>query len=210
MLIHEVELIEKNDSVVLAYQRHAYFEDESVTFIKSNLKEGETFIDIGAYSGLYSILAAKKGCKVIGFEPVPDIYKRFLDNIKLNRVRVDARNLAVYDTVGLGTIYYSNGNILNSAASVVKDTRKHKRELIHTVNTIDNIPSRVCAIKIDVEGAEMKVLGQLVDLIKKDKPVMVVEALTDRDELEIGRFMDSINYTIRNADKNNLLCVPKA
>ena len=63
------------------------FEKAERVFVNKVLKPGDTFVDVGANIGLFSLIAAncvgKKG-RVVAFEPVEKIYQRFCDNIKLN------------------------------------------------------------------------------------------------------------------------------
>ncbi|MEO0169245.1 MAG: FkbM family methyltransferase, partial [candidate division WOR-3 bacterium] len=53
----------------------------TLTFIRDNLKEGQVFVDVGAYVGFFSIFASKivgKNGKVLAFEPNPQAHKILL------------------------------------------------------------------------------------------------------------------------------------
>ena len=56
-------------------------------FLWKNLTPGMVFLDIGAYHGIYSIVAAKKlgaNGTVVAFEPSPDEYRRLRLHMRLN------------------------------------------------------------------------------------------------------------------------------
>jgi FkbM family methyltransferase len=72
-------------------------EFEDMTFALHLLRKGDMFLDVGANVGVYSILAAAQGAKVLSIEPVPATYEQLLDNIHLNRfqARIDAHHMGV-------------------------------------------------------------------------------------------------------------------
>ena len=76
------------------------FEKDEIQFVKNYLKNGDTFFDIGANIGLYSIVAAKivgNNGKVFGFEPTPTTFSRFLMNVSLNNFD----DIVVCNNIGL-------------------------------------------------------------------------------------------------------------
>jgi len=124
-----------------------------------------TIIDVGANEGLF-IKAAKHvfpGSKIYAFEP----QVRFYDKIK-NFKSVTAFNFGLWDKKGESIFYFNSQNTgassflkpmesynkyigAKNVISEVKLTRKRFDEL--------NLPiQRPCFVKIDVEGAEEKVL----------------------------------------------------
>lgn len=58
-------------------------EQETVVWIKS-MRPGETFWDIGANTGAYSLVAWINGLEVVAFEPHPPTLERLEHNIALN------------------------------------------------------------------------------------------------------------------------------
>ena len=60
-------------------------EPETIAFIMNFMEDGDTFYDIGACIGQYSLLAAYlyPKSKVYSFEPHINNYKRLIENIKL-------------------------------------------------------------------------------------------------------------------------------
>ncbi|MEI8364141.1 MAG: FkbM family methyltransferase, partial [archaeon] len=52
-----------------------------------NITAGNIVIDVGANAGDFSIFISPVIKKIYAFEPVPKTYKRFLNNIKLNKLK---------------------------------------------------------------------------------------------------------------------------
>ena len=90
-------------------------EYEDMSFLLHFSKKTDTFFDIGANVGSYTILASGvRGCHSICFEPLPSTFDRLLDQIKINRIDslVDARNNGVGDKSGK-LEFTNNLNCLN-------------------------------------------------------------------------------------------------
>ena len=68
---------------------HGSYEDEQISFLTKKIQQlnPHMFVDIGANSGIYSLLIGKKfpKLKVIAFEPVKETFLKFQKNIFLNK-----------------------------------------------------------------------------------------------------------------------------
>ena len=127
-------------------------------------KLGDIVVDVGAYIGTYTLMAAKmvkqKG-RVVAIEPDPENFRQLLLNISLNKIRnVIPICAAVADTDGSTAFFVSKEKTGSSIARVPE-----KLEGIITVPTVklDTIVdkfalSRIDWLKIDVEGGEALVL----------------------------------------------------
>ena len=71
-------------------------EKDTIAWIDS-MQPGETFIDIGANMGIYTIYAAKRGLKVIAFEPEAQNYALLCRSIMINELDVQAYCVALSD-----------------------------------------------------------------------------------------------------------------
>lgn len=205
--IHSVKLIEDDDSVVLSHNRHGCFEDDSIRFMLHSLSPDTAFIDVGAYTGLYSLVASRYCDKVYAYEPIRETYFRFMQNIKLNGYHnIIGRNSAIYDTTELHKdIHFTNNSKFNSAATFEPRKQSTKTETVNITNRV-LILDTVSCIKIDAERSELNVLKVLEPIIKRDKPNMIIETLTDADEITIMRFLSKFNYSFQIMDKRNLIC----
>ena len=147
---------------------HAFEPTVTKRFLKM-IKKGDVVIDLGAWIGYYSLLAAGKvGDKgrVISIEPHRTNYERIESNIHLNNFKnVELLNLAVGDQ--LGTVVLKEGN----------DSLTHTitgNEIGHQtrIDTVDNILKSlgveyVSVIIMDIEGYEYFALKGAKDALAK-------------------------------------------
>jgi FkbM family methyltransferase len=143
----------------------------------SHLREGMTVMDVGANLGLYSLLISRAigpSGKVYAFEPVPEIFARLKEHIALNNAtNVIPVPIALSDEKGKAKMSVRGGE--SSLFRRVSD------EFVEVqVERLDDFVERekierVDAIKIDVEGAELKVIRGADKTIRRDKPILMVE-----------------------------------
>jgi FkbM family methyltransferase len=80
------------------------WESATIRTFRKVVRTAESFLDIGANSGFYTLLAAaeRPNIRCDAFEPVPRIYKRLCEHIELNGFanRCRAHNVALSDSVG--------------------------------------------------------------------------------------------------------------
>jgi FkbM family methyltransferase len=141
------------------------------------------FFDIGAYFGYYSLMAARQtraSATVYAFEPRPLNYKRLQRNLELNRrAGVRAFNIALADSEGEALfaepqqINQGAGHLLRGQASDPSSARVQVTTLDRFVNA--NRISRLDAMKIDVEGAELAVIRGGLETLRRFKPVICIE-----------------------------------
>ena len=189
-------LFDKNIENVI-YERGVY-ELGTVSLIKQLLKEGDVFIDVGANIGFLSMAAAvavgKKG-EVLAFEPVPSTYDILVANRELNSLsQLQAFCVGVGSKSETVTIQTEDEN--RGGASILN---KHNGSGIEIqVKKLDELitASPVSLIKIDVEGYEFEVLKGAEELIKRDRPALIVEYSTGRensdDSLEMFRWIKEL------------------
>jgi FkbM family methyltransferase len=136
-----------------------------MAFVLHLLRDGEDFLDVGANVGVYSILAASRGARVLAMEPVPDTYQQLLDNIHLNRfeTRIEARNLGVGKTPG--ELRFSTGS--GPTNHVLADGEGDAQSVTVPVDSLDNIAAgwTPAMMKIDVEGFEANVIQGAPELL---------------------------------------------
>jgi FkbM family methyltransferase len=154
------------------------------------MHKGETFVDVGANVGYYSLKIAKeyssKGVTIIAMEAHPGNYKALCKNIELNDFNcITAINKAVSDHKGIVTLYdrvdtrnrirsemYSLSNAFFYESNVA---RPEGGSLEIECDTLDNIlgEQRVDVMKIDIEGAEVSALEGAARILKKLRKIIV-------------------------------------
>lgn len=135
-----------------------------------HLKPGDIVVDAGAFTGDYTIFAAKKvgaNGKIIAFEPDKKNRERLLSNIKyekLNNVIVIPKGLWSEDT--FLSIEKSRG--LHTAMS--KEKTGDKIEVARLDNELKKLKiKKVDFIKMDIEGAEKEAMKGCVKTLKENK-----------------------------------------
>lgn len=159
------------------YKMHRLYEPETSKFIVKTLKKGDTFIDIGANNGYFSLMASilvGSTGKVYAFEPTPDSFKRLQTNVHINKFKnIKLFECALGDKVGkikLNISKKEDGQ--NSIADIVD-----KKESIDVeVRRLDDIlkDKKVNLIKIDVEGYEKEVFKGAIKTIKNNSNIKIV------------------------------------
>ena len=180
---HLVVLPAEDRSLTPHVIRDGFFDKAMTGFIGSKLRPGDTFVDVGANVGLYSLLAANSvgpsGC-VVAIEPSPFLSELLLDNVLMNGFddRVVVVSEAVGRAPGLAKLYtfarHAGGATLFPEVATRVATLNRENAIVHEikVNTLaailnERLKNKPNLIKIDVEGAEVEVLSGAVDYLSK-------------------------------------------
>ena len=159
-------------------QRNIYFlgryEVRETRAVQRLLNPGDTFVDVGANIGWFTLLAAKcvgSSGHVLSFEPCTAIRKHLEKNVEINQltnVSIDSRALS--DTVGsaiLSAASKENAGI----GSIVSGNSAG--ESVITIPFDDVFPTlgveSIKLAKVDVEGAEFKVLKGMDGVLREKR-----------------------------------------
>ncbi len=164
---------------LLGLEKKSGFETVEMKFLQNNLKDGQTFIDIGANFGLYSVFVDKKfnNCNIHSFEPLPETFKIFQKNMKHNNTsNIIANNKGL--SFEKGELYFTNdryaGNHIVMNPKSISNLTKVNVEILDEYIKEKNI-KQVDFIKCDVEGAELLVLQGAKKTIEKFHPIILIE-----------------------------------
>jgi FkbM family methyltransferase len=171
-------------------------------------RPGARVLDIGAYTGLYSLIARKAGARVTAFEPLERNRQRFRDNAALNGFPdLKVNSEAVSDRCG-ETFIATNLAVrgLSSGASIVRKVGANAVK-VRTL-TIDSLNLAECtAIKIDVERAEPLVLAGARETLARCRPELLVEVLGDVEKAAVRAAVPGYRVD-RQLDTRNWLLLP--
>lgn len=209
MKIHNIELISEGDMVVQSFKRNELFEPDSVAAWTVALsRPGAVALDVGAYTGLYSLVAKRYGATVYAFEPNPANYERLVANLAENpayRGQALVTCAAVGDQAGKGRVWDVHGRPrLTSAGKVCADLNGNV-----DVITVDSLQLPRCdVIKADVEGAELAVLQGAARTIAGFLPRLILEANSEAEREALDAHLQQYGYGpgVR-ADVRNLIYV---
>jgi len=169
------------------------FEPEVENVLRAFLRPGDTFVDIGANIGIFSLLAAQivgPTGRVIAFEPVPITLEKLRANILLNDLQnITVVPIALSDETRRGVIHLDGEN--NSGASSFRKSRNSRECVEVALDTFDRYAQAHLAtaprlIKIDVEGAEVKVLRGMQQLLASIRRPPIVLEVSEGSLLKLG------------------------
>ncbi len=160
--------------------------ERSTTKLFLKLLESRSCVfDVGANIGYYTILAASlldSHGEVHGFEPVPHVFYRLLNNAQLNRLKcLHLNSIALSDKDGQEPLFLPS-NLAWSNASLIEGFTDQKDCISAETMRFDtyclkNAIRVVDLIKIDVEGAELKVFHGMGALLDMWLPDIICEVL---------------------------------
>ena len=169
------------------------YERPTSLLIRSLLDTGSTFLDIGANLGYFTLLAAKHvgpGGRVIAFEPLPSAHSRLRQNVSLNEF-----NNCQLHRVALsnrrGTAPFFKGPEHHSGLSSLRPLESFHGVSSIKVERLDDVVSASTAVdlvKIDVEGAEVKVIQGMQNLLAAQRPELIVEVTEE--------FLESFSHDV--------------
>lgn len=148
------------------------YERKYVDFFCSRIEEGDVVLDVGAYIGYFSLLASKRVSaegRVYSFEPIPRNYERLMRNVKVNQANnIRAYNLGLSDRDETSSFSVprempAESSLAGSWAEISGGIKLTKDTVKARLMPFDQFYkdvglSKVDVVKIDVDGAELKVL----------------------------------------------------
>ncbi len=174
-------------------------EPETLDWLERNLKDTDTFFDIGANIGLYSLFAAKikPQCTIYAFEPAAPNYSSLCKNIILNDVsnimpcNFPVSNREAFDVFFVGDM--QPGSALHSfgeASDFWEDSDAVALKQGTLSVTLDALVEEYglpqpALLKIDVDGIEEKILDGAGTVLKSEKLRTILVELSFKDRSDI-------------------------
>lgn len=158
--------------------RYGVYDRPETDYLKHNLREGMTFVDVGANVGYYTFLASKQvgeTGRVYSFEPDQSNYRQLIRGIAHNGMtNIIPTNCAVSNRTGTTTLYPAPGGSGCGYTIYPRNGDGLVREV--TVCRLDSLLEWADFVKIDVEGAEPLVIEGMTNLIRRSENLsMLVE-----------------------------------
>ena len=148
-------------------------------WIESHLQPGDTFVDVGANVGYFSLLASHivgPGGRVVSLEPVAATFATLQHNIMNNAANnVRAVNAAAWDECTTLPMFTSREIVgTSSAVKQWADRWAMEERCDANADKLDNLlePDELASasvVKIDVEGAEWRALQGMTGLLKNSR-----------------------------------------
>ena len=182
-----------------------------------SLEPGQVFVDIGANSGYFTILAAGRvGVEghVIAFEPNPAVRRRLQRHVDINRMndRVRVFDVAITDRdaddvhlfISCRTDNSGLSSLTPSVAALASGELSRDVKVHISTSRFDSwmrtapLP-RIDLIKIDVEGAELAALQGMRRTLERFRPPAIV--CETQEHGPAVQFLRSFGYRVRVLDR---------
>ena len=185
------------------------WEKESFKLWISLCKEAEYIFDVGANTGIYSLIAhaVNPNAKVWAFEPVERVFKKLEENISLNQFPTVCVNKALSDSDGTAIIYDSGGeHVLSVTVNQNLTPSREVEEVSIPITRLDtyirqNPIPRIDLMKIDVECHEPEVLKGMGDLLSQHQPIMLIEILNNEIAQAVEEIVHNFQYLYFNINE---------
>jgi FkbM family methyltransferase len=158
-------------------------------------------LDVGANIGTHTVFLSQRFARVHAFEPNPMLHHVLSANIALNQLKgVTAHRLALSDrnerliyiqsrdgNLG-GSFFQRSGEVV--AGSEIMALVRGDETLMSCLKTGE----RVVFAKIDVEGLEDKVVAGLSGLLRRDRPLLVIEVAGAQNGERVRDVLADLSY----------------
>jgi predicted RNA methylase len=146
------------------------YESETIPFLRRAGRTMKTMIDVGAGYGEMTAWALKHSSteKVLAFDPKPERWPVFRENMALNGFSDDARLVPVAD--------FFPGNVASEEMLL-------------------SLPEPV-VMKLDVDGAEMDVLEAIGGVLRRRRFALLVETHSEELDSRCRKFLEDLGYKV--------------
>lgn len=184
-LIHGIWMRLERDRIALFEHRgRGIFEPDTVAAFTAAVESDPNacVIDVGAYTGLFTLLAIKAGAKeVIALEPNPSGHERLIANLEANGGGpVTVLRMAASSADGTGVLHIDpeqRGICSTGRLRAQRDgepERAARRVELVRIDSLE-LKGRVSVMKLDVEGHELEALRGAEATLHAHHPVLFVE-----------------------------------
>ncbi len=189
----------------LYWRGWAGYESETAALFFTLAKQARVTLDVGAYVGFYTILAAhaNPAGQVYSFEPLPTVHERLRRNVQLNNLgNVECLASAVGDVEGTAEFYHypytlpTSSSLSREFMSGVSNLTSSKVAVLRLDRFVQERGlERIDLVKIDTESTEPNVLAGFAETLRRDRPSIVCEVLKGRgSEAALETFFRSAGY----------------
>lgn len=170
--------LQKESTLMKCFTLVDDYEPSLVRVMKEYFGCDTTFVDVGANEGYFTLLAAKKGCKVYAVEPSQNNLKILSNNVAKNNYKPYVTILP-YAAGNKNTNVTFHESSLNGMWSSV--STGGKTNLLSSAVTVemkclqDIIPEIPDIVKIDVEGFEDAVIEGCLSWVIAKRTIWIIE-----------------------------------
>ena len=180
------------------------YEPEQTSLFRQWVRPGDTLLDVGAHAGYYSLLSAglvgERG-QVWSFEPNPTNCACLRRHVQMNGLHnVHVEQVAVSDAAGPARFAFGTG----SGTGHLDDGGAVQVDMVTLDDFCETRGIHPTAVKIDVEGAELRVLAGARRILARDRPVVFLSTHGRDVHRECLRMLELLRYSLRPMSRQPL------
>ncbi|MDJ0753300.1 MAG: FkbM family methyltransferase [Ardenticatenaceae bacterium] len=181
------------------------YEVETANWLKNQMDTSSVFFDIGANAGYFTLLGCRqiKAGQIISFEPVPLNAKTIKKQLEINNFEngvVEQIALSDKNETSLFSVANNNANSHLVEVDTPHTNGREKAQISVKTLTLDEYVNtrniKPDLVKIDVEGAEAKVLCGANETISHFRPNCLVSTHSQNLYEECRDFFIKHNYRV--------------
>jgi FkbM family methyltransferase len=160
------------------------YEPSIQDFLARHLEAGDVLYDVGAHVGFFSVCGARLGARGYAFEPSPENADRLRVNARLAGGAFEVVETAVWD---------GDEGVALAPAGGSSQWRAEAGGSVSSIRIDDFVAEHAppTLIKIDVEGAEARVLRGARATLERLRPVVLCEAHGDAELAEVRSLLEA-------------------
>jgi FkbM family methyltransferase len=201
------------------YLKGKLYEPEAIELLMQQLTPQDVFADVGANIGYFTLVTGVffPGIKIVAFEMGHENVQILEKNIRLNDLTgVEVFEGAVSDHSG--TLFHQDSAVGNAVLKIIEDNKDNNPDVVKVRSiSLDDFfatrESKPTFIKIDVEGAEMKVLQGMKLMLENSIKLLIEIHPNDLREFgssreEVLDYLKNFSFTVQpvpNSDRKNEL-----
>ena len=167
--------LDQNDSLRLSFKKYDKFGED---FLKTQINEGDTIIDLGANIGYWTLFFAQlvgKSGKVFAFEPEPTLFEILKKNVEVNEFKnITLIQKAVSNISKKGKLFLSS----NPNDHRIFDATGTRNSInIDTISLDEYFSSndlQIDFIKSNIQGADFSAIEGSKNILEKSKNVKIM------------------------------------
>jgi len=178
--------------------------------------DAHEILDVGANTGVYSLLARKNNpsAKIVALEPIPANADVLQANVDANAANVLVERIALSDRDGDAVMYMLKDQ-LNYMTAVDDNRYARHPEITGRATVVPvSVPVETWAtlkatrhltgpdlIKIDVEGHEVAVMRSLYAHVAEHRPTILLEIIGDENAACVNEMLRTLDYVFISIDE---------
>ena len=145
-----------------------FYEPGEREYVRTHLRRGDCFVDLGSHVGLYTLLASRAvgaGGSVVAVEADPQTHARLVENLRLNELaNVKTFQCGVSDRAEIAMLSVDTGANRGASSFLVAKDEQVEVECLPLTAILEKAGvSHVHGMKLDIEGLEFRVLKRFFE-----------------------------------------------